>query len=253
VKSQLRTMLRSIVDLILPPLCFSCKTKVTDPGTLCPTCWNDLSFLGKPCCHHCGWPFPYEVAHQTVCQACATKRPLFEQARSALIYDGVTRKLVLTLKHGDGTHLSKLMASWMEQAGTDILTGAHALIPVPLHWKRLLKRGYNQSALLAQDIHRKTGVPLQSSWLKRQRSTPSQGGLTRNQRQANVRSAFEVPTTKRPLLEGKVVVLIDDVYTTGSTLEACTRTLLKRGAGEVRVLTLARALKPTDISRNMSP
>lgn len=187
-------------------------------------------------------PFDFPVDPGTVCAACALQEPVFQKARAAMIYDDASKKLVLGFKHGDRTHLAKAMAAWMHRAGGDVLDGADALAPVPLHKARLFERRYNQSALLAQQIGALTRLPVLYDTLRRVRATPVQGHLTREDRQKNVKGAFAVDTRQKARIENRVVVLIDDVMTTGATVEECARTLIDFGAKEIRVLTLARVV-----------
>jgi ComF family protein len=154
----------------------------------------------------------------------------------------VSAALAIALKHRDQTYLAPALAPWLARAGSELLAEADLLVPVPLHWTRLVRRRYNQSALLASALARASGVAYRADILTRKRMTPSQAGLTRAQRIDNVAGAFAVPARLRPALAGKHVLLIDDVMTTGATAEACARNLLRGGAGQVDFLTLARVV-----------
>jgi ComF family protein len=167
---------------------------------------------------------------------------LFVQCRSAVAYQEGSRPLILKFKQGDGTYLAPGLANLMLRAGQDILSHTDLLIPVPLHWKRLFMRQYNQATLLSSQLSRLTKIPTCTNILKRHRSTPKQGRQSRKERYANVRGAFTIPLGMESFLEGKRLTLIDDVYTTGATLTECARILLNGGAKEVRVLTLARVI-----------
>jgi ComF family protein len=170
--------------------------------------------------------------------------PLFTQARAVFRYDEGIKPLILRFKHGDALDLVPRLSTWMIEAGekADLFSSLTVLIPVPLHWRRLFRRRYNQASLLAQAIARKTGIPCQTSWLRRKRATPSQGAYNKQQRFVNMRGAFQVPLTKKSALQGSRVLLIDDVFTTGATLTECAQVLLNQGASEVRILTLARVV-----------
>ena len=163
-------------------------------------------------------------------------------SRAALRYDSGSRGLVLAFKHADRTQNAPAFAAWMARAGADALARADLLVPVPLHWTRLVRRRFNQAALLARALSKRTGVPFAPDLLARVRMTRTQGDLTRAQRRRNVRGAFQVRATAP--LRGKTVVLIDDVMTTGATFEACARALRRAGAREVRALALARVVRP---------
>ena len=188
-----------------------------------------------------GLPFPHPMGEGAICAACAGARPSWDRARAALRYDRHSRHLVLALKHGDRTHLAGALGRWMRRAGAELLDEADILAPVPLHWTRLAARRFNQAALLAHAIHAAGGPPVAPDWLVRRRRTPSQGRLGLAARAKNVRAAFAL----RPgcSVQGKRIVLIDDVLTTGATVEECARVLRRAGADRVGVLTLARSIR----------
>lgn len=176
-----------------------------------------------------------------MCADCARRRRSWDRARAVLRYDRNSRKLVLGLKHGDRTHLAGAFGRWMQRAGTEVLAGADLLVPVPLHWTRLFQRRYNQAALLAHAIHAAGGPVVAADWLVRHRKTPSQGHLGPAARERNVRGAFAV--RRGCSFTGKRVVIVDDVMTTGATVEECARVLKRAGAVFVGIMTLARALR----------
>ena len=232
------------INFILPPHCLSCGTQVEEFHTLCMHCWPLLRFLFEPCCEICGWPFEFElpfVGKESLCASCSKTLPLFTKMRSAFAYEGKIGSLLIPFKHGDSTFLAPSFARWMIFVGKDVLKGADFLVPVPLHWKRLIKRQYNQAALLAIEISKLTGIPSCFD-LKRRVFTSSQNEKTRLQRIENVRGAFSV--SQKEFLRGKCVVVIDDVMTTGATLQECAKALKTGGVREVRALTVARVLKP---------
>lgn len=176
-----------------------------------------------------------------ICGACASRPPSWDRARSVFRYDRHSRRLVLMLKHGDQTHLAGAFGRWMHRAGNEVLAEADLLVPVPLHWTRLFGRRFNQAAILAQAIRAVGGPPVGADWLVRRRRTPSQGLMGPAARARNVRGAFALRRGRS--VEGKHVVLIDDVLTTGATAEECARILQRAGAASVGVLVLARALR----------
>lgn len=243
VSGSFSRLLRTVLDLVLPPTCAGCGEVLGEPHTLCPACWSRLTFLTRPCCAACGHPFDYAVPELTLCGTCARQRPPYDRARAALLYDDASKDFILGFKHADQTDLSHLLAKWLAGAGGEVLADADMLVPVPLHWTRLVQRRYNQSALLAQALARLSGVPVAADTLVRSKKTPSQGGLGIKARARNVQGAFRVPASRRPGLEGRRVVLIDDVYTTGATVRAAAKVLRRAGAGGVDVLTLARVVK----------
>lgn len=199
-----------------------------------------------PWCDTCGLPFAYGVGSGAECGACAARAPAVHKARAAFAYEETSRQLVLDFKHGGRLDSLDQLARWMVRAGPDVLGGAQALIPVPLHPARLFKRRFNQSVLLAKAVSKRSGIPVASDWLIRTRRTPTQAGKSGKARRRNVSGAFAVTDRGRMELPGKTVVLIDDVMTTGATFEACAKPLLKSGAIFVNALALSRVVKPTD-------
>lgn len=229
------------LDALLPPRCLSCGRAVDRQGGLCGACWSALTFIAPPACACCGLPFEYAVEGENLCGACMAAPPPFARARAVLVYDDASRPLILGFKHGDRTHAAPPFGGWLARAGAELLADADLLAPVPLHRWRLFMRRYNQAALLARETGRAAGVVAVPDLLVRRRRTRSQGGLDRQGRHRNVAGAFAL---RRPgAVEGKRVVLVDDVLTTGATLGECARVLLRAGARRVDVLTLARVVK----------
>jgi ComF family protein len=239
--ARLRRWSRAVVDGVLPPRCLACGATVDDVDALCSSCWSGMNFFAPPWCAMCGLPFPHPMGDGAICGACASRPPSWDRARSVFRYDRHSRRLVLMLKHGDQTHLSRAFGRWMNRAGNEVLAEADLLVPVPLHWTRLFGRRFNQAALLAQAIHAAGGPPVGADWLVRRRRTPSQGLMGPAARARNVRGAFALRRGRS--VEGKRIVLIDDVLTTGATAEECARILRREGAASIGVLVLARALR----------
>jgi ComF family protein len=236
---------RRLLDAVLPPLCLGCGEIVETPGALCVACWAGFSFIAPPQCAQCGVPFSSDTGDQALCVDCLTRPPRFRRARAALIYDDRSRRLVLPFKHGDRTDMARACGSWMARAGMELLADADLVVPVPLHWRRLLTRRYNQALLLAHSVARQAiQSKLAPDLLRRQRWTGSQAGLKARERRRNVRQAFEVNPRGADRLQGKSVLLVDDVLTTGATVESCTAVLERGGARSVDVLTLARVVRP---------
>jgi ComF family protein len=231
----------ALLDLVLPPRCIACGEEVGAVNALCLACWRKVTFLGEPCCACCGFPFDHDLGAGALCGACAEARPAYDRARSALRYDDGSRGLILAFKHADRLHGAPAFGEWMRRAGATLLADADLLMPVPLHWTRLLSRRYNQAALLAHAIHRAGGPGVAPDWLIRRRRTPSQGEFGPEGRLRNVRSAFRLKPGKS--VRGLKIVLVDDVLTTGATLEECARVLKRGGAARVDALALARSLR----------
>ncbi|MCS0504065.1 ComF family protein [Ancylobacter sp. GSK1Z-4-2] len=242
----MRAAARGAVDLALPPSCMACRAAVSEPGCLCPSCWSRLSLIERPYCDRLGIPLPYDSdpvgGNPRLSAAALEAPPAYHRARAAALFGEVARDLVHALKYADRLDVAAPMARMMARAGADVLADAEALVPVPLHAMRLWRRRFNQSAALALALQCISGVPARTSWLARRRATPPQVGLDRAARAANVAGAFEVPDEARAELKGRRVVLVDDVLTTGATLDACAKALSRAGAGRVDVLVFARVV-----------
>ena len=235
-----------LLDALLPPRCLRCGTGTDRPGALCGTCWPAITFLAPPLCARCGYPFETAPAESAICGACAARAPAFDRARAVLAYDDASRELLLGFKHADRTEGAPAYAAWMARAGADLLAEADLIAPVPLHWRRLLHRRYNQAALLARALGRQPGTEavVVPDLLRRRRVTASQGHLSPAARWRNVQGAFALTARRAARVQGARVLLVDDVLTTGATAEACARLLRRAGAAGVDVLTLARIVRP---------
>lgn len=231
-----------LVDVVLPPSCPVCRVLTGQPHALCTTCWGKVRFMEEPWCERLGTPLPYDLGPGALSAEAVAHPPLFHRARAAAIYDDTTAGLVHAFKYGDRLDLAPLLAAWMRRAGRDLLAEADVLVPVPLHRVRLLRRRFNQAAVLCRALSRDTGLPHDPGLLVRHRQTRQQVGLSREARMENVRGAFRVPPRAKARLMGRKILLVDDVATTGSTLEAATRALLSGGAERVDVLTFARVV-----------
>jgi ComF family protein len=232
------------LDWLIPPQCLACRDEVAVDSGLCVACWSRLSFIEPPFCERLAIPFPYDQGEGAVSAAALADPPDWDRARAALLFDDAARGLAHALKYRDRHEAGILMARLMLRAGADILSATDGIIPVPLHRMRLWRRRYNQSAILGRHIARDSRKPFCPELLRRRRSTRSQTGLDQEERQRNVRGAFVVPDESRSLVVGKSFVLVDDVRTTGATLQACTGALKRAGAAHVDVLTFALVHKP---------
>ena len=229
------------LDVALPTLCVACRAPVDGEG-VCAACWARLSFIAAPFCPRLGIPFVYDPGPGLLSMEAIADPPAYARARAAVRYDDVARTLVHALKYQDRTDLAPTMGRWMARAGRELLGEADLLVPVPLHWRRGWSRRFNQSGALARVIERQTRVKLASEVLRRVRPTAQQVGLSRTQRASNVQGAFRVASDRKTDIAGRRVVLIDDVLTSGATVDACARALLRAGAAEVDVLVFARVV-----------
>lgn len=237
-------MADAISGLIWPQRSLISGKEVAGPGPLEPEAWSKLRFLSGALCRRCGTPFEIAVDTDQECGACLADPPAYDRARAALEYGDISRDLVLALKYQGRRDSLDLLASWMAAAGTDLLSDADLIVPVPLHYIRLVRRGFNQSAWLAAALSRRSGIPLGVDVLKRTKSTPIQGGLSAEGRRRNVQGAFKVRPGRMTKVKGQKILLVDDVLTTGATAEACSRALKQAKAECVEVLTLARVAGP---------
>ncbi|MCK0198458.1 ComF family protein [Ancylobacter sp. 6x-1] len=245
VVAGLNGLARRLADAVLPPLCVLCRADVEAPGCLCAACWGGIAFIGPPCCERLGTPFAHHPGGPLISPEALARPPAYHRARAVAAYDGVARDLVHRLKYGDRLDIAGPMARMMARAGIEVLDGADVLVPVPLHGLRLWHRRFNQSAMLARGIGRESGIAVEPGWLERHRSTAPQVRLDRAARAANVAGAFRVPEAAKAEIAGRRLVLVDDVLTTGATLDACAKALLRAGAGTVDVLVFARVVEGT--------
>lgn len=231
------------LDLLLPPTCPITGEAVGKPGLLSAKGWSQLKFIDDPVCARCGAPFAHDHGEGAECAGCIAEPPAFDRARAAVRYDEASHKLIVSFKHSDRTELGPLLGGWLARAGRPLFGEGTIFVPAPLHPRRLLARRYNQAAMLATAAAKTAGAGILFGALVRTRPTPPQKNLSADARRRNMAGAFAVRENHRAEIEGRRVVLIDDVLTTGATLSACARALKKAGAASVDALVLARAMK----------
>ncbi len=236
--------MQSALRLLYPPQCLNCRALVESDHALCAACWRDTPFITGLVCDACGTPLPGEPGAEAVhCDDCLQIPRPWARGRAALTYDDNARRLVLGLKHGDRLDLVRPAAGWMARAGGGLLDADALVVPVPLHWSRLLRRRYNQAALLARALAAQSGLRCCPDLLGRRRRTASQDGRDREARFRNLDAAIAPHPRRAHLLRGARILLIDDVMTSGATLTAASAACLDGGARSVDMLVLARVAK----------
>ena len=233
---------RAALGIVYPPTCIACAAATGEAHTLCARCWSEVRFIERPFCERLGTPFAVDLGIALLSPAAIADPPVFQRARAVARYDDTARRLVHRLKYGDRLELARALGTMMARAGAELLAEADVIAPVPLHRSRLWWRRFNQAMALAGAVSRLSGVPCDPFLLARVKRTRSQVGLSKSQRGENLQGAFRVPADARPRVEGKRILLVDDVVTTGETANACSRALLRGGAETVDVLSFARVV-----------
>jgi ComF family protein len=230
---------RAALDVLLPPLCLSCQSRIMAHNALCPACWRQIDFVRPPLCDRMGLPMPFDTGAPMLSAAAIADPPEYDRARAVARFSGLMRELVHAFKFHDSHNARHLFGRWLAEAGSEILRDADLLVPVPLARWRLISRRFNQAQILATETEKLTQTPVNPFALARTRSTKHQVGLTKLQRSRNVAGAFRVPPSQLAAISGKAIVLIDDVITSGATASAAAKALKRAGARRVDVLALA--------------
>lgn len=259
-------MLASATRLLVPPTCLACDEVTGADGGVCADCWQGFHFLAPPLCAVTGAPFAYDLGASALSAEAIANPPDYDLARAAVLYNPPARRLVSRLKYSDDTALARWMAQWMQRPLQDALSAGSVtkdaktlIVPVPLHRQRLAQRRYNQSAELARSMVKASTLPASNGplgkpvasdgavelifdpdCLIRHRPTSAQVGLGQTARQRNVSGAFRVPKERQSQISSRCIILVDDVLTTGATVNACARALKRAGAAKVLVVTFAR-------------
>jgi ComF family protein len=230
--------IRGLLDLLYPPRCPACDASIDGRAALCPVCEVSLYPLGTACTV-CAQPLEARVPIR--CRRCAKSPPPFETIAAPYRYGGELAVALQRLKYDRRLDIARTLAPLLAPALAEASAEVEVIVPVPLHWRRQSKRGFNQASVLVEQARTRGGAPVDAISLRRRRATASQAGLTARERARNVAGAFAVVRRRRPRIEGRRVLLVDDVITTGATVAAASRALLDAGAASVRGLCLARA------------
>ena len=246
-RSSLRTLAQRLggqaLGLLYPPSCLACRAATQDNGVLCTACWNEMRFIERPFCERLGTPFIRDLGPGLLSPEAMADPPVWARARAVAIFeDGPVKRLTYRLKYYDRMEVAKALGLWMARSGMELLEEADLLIPIPLHRTRLAARRFNQAMALAQSVSSHCGVPVDGLTLERTRRTPPQVGLSRMQRAANMQGVFRVAPECKHVIEGRRIVLVDDVLTSGATTNAAARTLLRAGAAQVDLIVFARVV-----------
>lgn len=233
-----------MIQAIYPPQCITCAALVDSDFGLCPDCWRDTPFLSGAVCDKCGSPVAGEADETGVlCDDCLQVARPWGRGRAALLYQDNARRIVLALKHGDRMELARSAAPWLMRAAAPLLQPDTLVVPVPLHWWRLVRRSYNQAALLSAGLARLAGLQHCPDALLRPRNTGSQEGRDRDARFRGMQGAIVANPRRRAWMMGRPVLLVDDVMTSGATFAAAAEACHAAGASSVAVLALARVAK----------
>ncbi len=237
---------RGLADVLVPPVCLGCHARIASHDAVCPDCWRQITFIRAPLCDRLGLPLPFGGAGPLISAAAAADPPVWGRARAVGLYErgGVLARMIGQMKYADRHDARRLLGRLLREAGCDLLADADLIVPVPLARWRLVRRQFNQSAILADEVARLSGVAADPFVLMKTRATRPQVELRGQQRRENVRGAFRVRGRHAQRVAGRRVVLLDDVMTTGATLEASTRALLQAEAGRVDVLVVGLAPPP---------
>ena len=244
IRHRLGRALGAVGNMLAPAVCLSCHDRIAAHDALCAGCWQQISFITPPLCDRLGLPLPFGGEGPLISAAAAADPPPYDRARAAAVFDTVVRELIHGFKYSDRHEARRLLARWMAGAGAELLADADLVVPVPMTRWRLIRRQFNQAALLGREVSRLSGVRFDPAALRKIKTTPTQVGASARQRAENVAGAFAVPAGARNRVAGAAIVLIDDVITTGATVSACARALRAAGARRIDVLAAAMVADP---------
>lgn len=233
-------MLKKLVlELLFPSKCIICANYQTD-AKVCSECWGNITFINKPCCAICSAAFEFETEENSICGACIQNRPNYDRAISLMKYDDYSKKIIHKFKYQDQLHILEYLTTLMNNMGKEIIKQADIIAPVPMHKYKLLKRGYNQAALLAMRIAENSNLIYLPQLLIKNKSTIAQADLNKKQRMSNIKGSFVLNSKFSTEIKGKNILIIDDVVTTSATINECAKILKKAQPAKILVLSLAK-------------
>jgi ComF family protein len=236
---DIKKIFAQAVNIIFPAKCVICNSLTAEVMSLCTDCWKNIEFITDPQCGLCGFPFDFDMGEGILCATCNCTSPFFDKALSIFKYSNYSKSLILKLKYNDQLHIAHFLAKLISERLHNLYE-YRVIIPVPLHVKKMRKRLFNQSAIIASHVAKISKLDfLPNSLIKKRNDTP-QNKLNRERRKTNILNSFSVAEESKKFIQGKNIILIDDVYTTGSTVNECSKTLKKAGCGKILVATAAR-------------
>jgi len=242
-----RPLVTPLLDYALPPRCPACGDITSAADAFCADCWRTIDFIGDPLCDTCGIELPALVTGEAIqCGACLADPPPFERARAVMRYGEVGRTIAHRLKYGRRVTLARVMAAQMQRLLAGVDAADARLVPVPLHRWRIWSRGFNQAALIARQLSRLSGVPVEADLLRRTVNTPPLHSLSARKRHQAMHGAFRLAPGAQARLAGRTLILIDDIWTTGATARACAKLLKRGGAVRVEIVCWTRVSRPGD-------
>lgn len=240
------TTYKNAMEFTFPHTCICCDKSIEKEKIFCDDCFSKIPFVEGNLCYRCGRKLNLlPINEKMLCADCLNKRPIYDKARAAFQYNTVSKSCILKFKNTGRMDYKKQFVALLEQAGKDLFPDTDIIMPVPLHWRRKVSRGYNQAGVIGKALSKKIKIPYTDKILIRSRHTPKQEKKTNKERHKNVKNAFMVKKPRK--IKNKTVLLIDDVLTTGATVNTCAKELKKAGAQTVFVLTIAHTTREKDL------
>ncbi len=248
IKSISKGFSKVALNFLYPPICLNCKAPLVEEDNLCAACWSRLCAITEPMCPVLGLPFNVDLGQKTLSAEAIANPPIFDRSRSAFVYNDISLSIISQLKYGDRPELARFCARLMASSCSNFLQGEAILFPVPLHWSRQWRRHYNQASELAYELSKITSLEFETMLAKRIKRTKRQVGLNSSERKKNVAGAFMAAPNALELSKGKRIIIVDDVITTGATLNSLAKALRKVGIKKIDVISFARVVTSFDNS-----